>query len=307
MIYVVGHKSPDLDSIAAAISYSEFRNKLSGEQQHFPARAGEINKETAYALERFGFNKPMLLENASDKQVLLVDHNESSQSVDGIDKAEIIGVLDHHKIDFQYESPLIFVSLPWGAACSIVAQGFFDRDMAPGKNLAGLMLSAILVDTVITKSPTCTKHDKRIITRLADIAGIKDWKKFGMELFKIRSNVNKSSAVDIIKGDFKDFQTNIGKVGIGQVETVDLNEFKDREDELLQKLQEIKESEDYHTVILFITDIMQEGSQFLVATSDQEKVKEALGSELEDNKVYLPGVISRKKQVAPNFTSVFNK
>jgi manganese-dependent inorganic pyrophosphatase len=236
-----------------------------------------------------------------------VDHNEFSQSVDGIDKAEIIGVLDHHKIDFQYESPLIFVSLPWGAACSIVAQGFFDRDMAPGKNLAGLMLSAILVDTVITKSPTCTKHDKRIITRLADIAGIKDWKKFGMELFKIRSNVNKSSAVDIIKGDFKDFQTNIGKVGIGQVETVDLNEFKDREDELLQKLQEIKESEDYHTVILFITDIMQEGSQFLVATSDQEKVKEALGSELEDNKVYLPGVISRKKQVAPNFTSVFNK
>jgi manganese-dependent inorganic pyrophosphatase len=307
MIYVVGHKSPDLDSIAAAISYSEFRNKLSGEQQHFPARAGEINKETAYALERFGFNKPMLLENASDKQVLLVDHNESSQSVDGIDKAEIIGVLDHHKIDFQYESPLIFVSLPWGAACSIVAQGFFDRDMAPSKNLAGLMLSAILVDTVITKSPTCTKHDKRIITRLADIAGIEDWKKFGMELFKIRSNVNKSSAVDIIKGDFKDFQTNIGKVGIGQVETVDLNEFKDREDELLQKLQEIKESEDYHTVILFITDIMQEGSQFLVATSDQEKVKEALGSELEDNKVYLPGVISRKKQVAPNFTSVFNK
>jgi manganese-dependent inorganic pyrophosphatase len=307
MIYVVGHKSPDLDSIAAAISYSEFRNKLSGEQQHFPARAGEINKETAYALETFGFNKPILLENASDKQVLLVDHNEFSQSVDGIDKAEIIGVLDHHKIDFQYESPLIFVSLPWGAACSIVAQGFFDRDMAPGKNLAGLMLSAILVDTVITKSPTCTKHDKRIITRLADIAGIKDWKKFGMELFKIRSNVNKSSAVDIIKGDFKDFQTNIGKVGIGQVETVDLNEFKDREDELLQKLQEIKESEDYHTVILFITDIMQEGSQFLVATSDQEKVKEALGSELEDNKVYLPGVISRKKQVAPNFTSVFNK
>lgn len=307
MIYVVGHKSPDLDSIAAAISYSEFRNKLSGEQQHFPARAGEINKETAYALERFGFNKPMLLENASDKQVLLVDHNESSQSVDGIDKAEIIGVLDHHKIDFQYESPLIFVSLPWGAACSIVAQGFFDRDMAPGKNLAGLMLSAILVDTVITKSPTCTKHDKRIITRLADIAGIKDWKKFGMELFKIRSNVNKSSAVDIIKGDFKDFQTNIGKVGIGQVETVDLNEFKDREDELLQKLQEIKESEDYHTVILFITDIMQEGSQFLVATSDQERVEEALGSELEDNKVYLSGVISRKKQVAPNFTSVFNK
>jgi manganese-dependent inorganic pyrophosphatase len=280
---------------------------LSGEQQHFPARAGEINKETAYALERFGFNKPILLENASDKQVLLVDHNEFSQSVDGIDKAEIIGVLDHHKIDFQYESPLIFVSLPWGAACSIVAQGFFDRDMAPGKNLAGLMLSAILVDTVITKSPTCTKHDKRIITRLADIAGIKDWKKFGMELFKIRSNVNKSSAVDIIKGDFKDFQTNIGKVGIGQVETVDLNEFKDREDELLQKLQEIKESEDYHTVILFITDIMQEGSQFLVATSDQERVEEALGSELEDNKVYLSGVISRKKQVAPNFTSVFNK
>lgn len=307
MIYVIGHKSPDLDSIAAAISYARLKNKLSGKEQHSPARPGEVNKETEYALEKFGFEKPELLDNASEKQLVLVDHNEFSQAVDGVDNAEITEVLDHHKVDFQYSDPIMFRSYSWGSSSTIIAVDYLSHKIEIDKNLAGLMLAAVLVDTVITKSPTCTDMDKQIIEKLANIAEIEDWQQFGMELFKIRSSVNELGAFEIIKGDFKDFDTNAGKLGIGQVETVDLSEFRDREDELLEELESIRQSENYHTVVLFITDIIQEGSKFLVATSDQEKVEEALGDKLENNRIYLSGIISRKKQVAPNFTSVFDK
>ncbi len=307
MVYIIGHKSPDLDSIAAAVSYAELKNNLEGKEEYFPARAGDVNKETAYTLEKFDFGNPELLENIAGKEVILVDHNEIVQAAEGVSEANIIEVLDHHKIDFHYSDPITFRSLPWGASCTIIAQDFFAHNLEPNKNTAGLMLSAILVDTVITKSPTCTDMDRQIIEKLAKIAEIEDWKQFGMELFKIRSSVNELSAIDIIKGDFKDFQTQVGKLGIGQVETVDLNEFKDREEELIQELGKIKNSENYHTVVLFITDIIKEGSLFLVATTDQKKTERALQSKLEESKVFLPGIISRKKQVAPNFTCVFNE
>jgi manganese-dependent inorganic pyrophosphatase len=306
MIYVIGHQSPDLDSVAAAICYSELKNKQFPEENYISATAGEINKETEYALEKFGFDKPALLEDASGKNLILVDHNEFSQAVDGAENAEILEVLDHHKVNFKYDSPILFRSLPWGATCTIIAEEYEQAGLEIDAETAGLMLSAILVDTVITKSPTCLDKDKEVIEKLVGIAGIKDWKEFGMDLFKVRSSVQDSTALDIIKGDFKDFETSSGKIGIGQVETVDLSEFDNRQEELLQELESLKNSDGYHTTVLFITDIIKEGSRFLVATSDERKVEEALGVKPENGVVYLDGVISRKKQVAPKFTSTFN-
>jgi manganese-dependent inorganic pyrophosphatase len=306
MIYVIGHKSPDLDSVAAAICYSKLKNKLSPEEEYKPAVAGEINKETEYALERFAFNKPETLEDASGKNLILVDHNEFSQAVDGAEETEISEVLDHHKVNFKYDDPIIFRSLPWGSTCTIIVEEYEKAGIEMDANTAGLMLSAILVDTVITKSPTCSNKDREVIEKLAKLAGIQDWREFGMELFKIRSSVRDSAALDIIKGDFKDFETSSGKIGIGQVETVDLSEFDSRREELLQELESLRNSGGYHTTVLFITDIIKEGSEFLVATSDKQKTEEALGAELENGAVYLEGIISRKKQVAPKFTSIFN-
>jgi manganese-dependent inorganic pyrophosphatase len=271
-----------------------------------PAVAGEVNKETQYALEKFGFDVPETLEDASEQSLILVDHNESSQAVTGVENAEIEEVLDHHKVNFKYESPIVFRSLPWGASCTILAEEYSSQGVELSQEMAGLMLAAILVDTVITKSPTCTEKDKEVIERLASTAGIEDWQQFGMELFKVRSSVQDAAPADIIQGDFKDFETSLGKVGIGQVETVDLEEFQDRKQELVQELENIRNSGGYHTTVLFITDIMKEGSEFLVATADQAKVEEALGASLENNVVYLDGIISRKKQVAPKFTSTFN-
>ncbi|MFH0923812.1 MAG: manganese-dependent inorganic pyrophosphatase [Candidatus Falkowbacteria bacterium] len=332
-IYILGHKSPDLDSVAAAIGYANFKNRpspllrpaclasqcesgrdcdeagmgKSNDEEYMPAVAGVINKETEFALGKFGFKAPEVLKNAGGKKVILVDHNEFAQAADGIESAEIIEVLDHHKVDFKYSEPIVFNVKPVGATCSIIAEKYFKNNLELNKNLAGLMLAAILVDTVITKSPTCTENDKIIIEKLAGIADIKNWQEFGMELFKIRSSVSELSDAEIIKSDFKDFNFKQGKFGIGQVETVDLNDFAGRENKIIDELNKLKNSANYHSVILFITDIIKEGSMFLVATNDQKKIEQALGVKLENNKVYIKNIISRKKQVAPKFMEVFDK
>jgi manganese-dependent inorganic pyrophosphatase len=307
MIHVIGHKSPDLDSVAGAIALADLKNKLSASNEYVPAVAGEINKETAYVLEKFGVAIPEKLSDLAAKEVLLVDHNEESQILDGGREAKIVGVWDHHKIAFKCDMPLEFRCLPWGSVCTIIARHFFCKDIKLEKNLAAVMLSAILVDTVITKSPTCTDYDREIIGQLAAAAGIDDWKAFGMEIFKVRGEVSAMSDEDIVKNDYKDFEFGSAKFGIGQIETVDLGDFSAREDSLLAGLEKIRTEGAYHSVILFITDIIKEGSLFLVSTSDQDAVEKALGKSLENGRVYINGILSRKKQVVPMMTEVFDK
>lgn len=306
-IYIIGHKSPDLDSVAAAIAYADLKNKLENTNKYVPRVSGEINRETKYALEKFGFSAPEILNSAVGENLILVDHNEASQSPDGIAEAKILEILDHHKLDFKYIEPIKVLIEPWGASCSIIFDLFEKNNIAVEPKLAELMLAAILIDTVITKSPTCTEIDKKIIAKLSNISGIADWQAFGMELFKVRASVSELTAEQIIKSDFKDFNFKAGKLGIGQVETVDLNDFSAREVELLNALTELKNKESYNSVVLFITDIIKEGSKFFVATSNQAKIEEALGAKLENGVVYIPGIISRKKQVLPKFTEVFDK
>jgi manganese-dependent inorganic pyrophosphatase len=306
-IYIVGHKSPDLDSVAAAVAYSELGKKLNPEVDYIPASSGDLNKETIYVLEKFGFSEPEILNDATSKNLILVDHNEAQQSPDGIAEAKIIEILDHHKVDFKYAEPIKINIQPWGASCSIVFNEFEKNNIKVEKKLASLMMAAILIDTVITKSPTCTEKDKEIIEKLANISGISDWRTFGMELFKMRASVSELSAEQIIKSDFKDFNFKSGKFGIGQVETVDLDDFASRETELLAAVEDLKKKEGYAGIVLFITDIIKEGSRFFVAADDLVKVEEVLGAKLENNTVYIPGIISRKKQVAPKFMEIFDK
>jgi manganese-dependent inorganic pyrophosphatase len=307
MIYVIGHKSPDLDSVAAAIALADLKNKLENTDEYVSAIAGEPNKETIYCLKKFGFKIPEKLETLKGQKVFLVDHNEEPQILDGGAEADIVGVLDHHKINFKCEKPIEFKNFPWGSSATIIAQHYFWKDIEIDKKLAGLLLSAALVDTVITKSPTCTEIDKEIIAKLSEVSGIADWQEFGMEIFKIRGAVSEMSAEQIIKGDFKDWNFKAGKFGIGQVETVDLNDFVSREEELLAGLEKLKEEGGYHSAILFITDIMKEGSKFLVATNNKEAMEKVLKNKLAENKFYLPGVMSRKKQVVPMLTEIFDK
>jgi manganese-dependent inorganic pyrophosphatase len=306
-IYVIGHKSPDLDSVVAAITYAILKNQLENTDKYVPSIAGKQNKVTAFVLEKFGFELPEILEDARNKNLILVDHNEVSQRVDGGEEANILEVLDHHKINFNFSDPICFQSCPWGSTTSIIYRKFKINNLKIDKNLAGLMLSAILDDTVIAKSPTCTDKDREFIAELAKMAEIENWQDYGIKMFKAKSSVSDLSAEEIIKLDFKENDFKAGKFGFGQLETVDLNEFKEREEELLKYLKKIFKEENYHTVALFITDIIQEGSRVLICSQDMEGCEKALDQKIENNTGFVPGLVSRKKQVIPRFSDVFDK
>jgi manganese-dependent inorganic pyrophosphatase len=306
-IYIIGHKSPDLDSVAAAIAYANFKNQKEPEGQYLPALAGKPNKETVYLLDKFGIDMPEILDSVSGREIIMVDHNEFQQAADGIGEAKILEILDHHKLDFKYSEPICITTKPWGAVNSLITEMYFAENVAIDKSMAALMLGAILIDTVITKSPTCTAKDKGVIEKLAMLSGLPDWEAYGLELFKVRSSVSELSDTEIIRSDFKNFNFKVGTFGIGQVETVDLGEFVQREDAIMAELDKIKTAGNYHTVILFITDIIKEGSRFLIVSSDLSGVETAFGAKTENGKVYLPGVLSRKKQVTPKLAAVFDK
>ena len=169
------------------------------------------------------------------------------------------------------------------------------------------MLSAVLDDTVITKSPTSTAKDKEIIEKLSKLAGVDSWEEYGILMFKVKSSVANMTEEEIIKMDYKDFDMKAGKFGLGQVETVDLEEIKPREDALLVELEKIRKEGDYHSTVLFITDILKGGSQFLVSSSDEEALAEAFDTKFENKRVYIDGLMSRKKQLVPAITDKFDK
>jgi len=305
-IYVIGHKSPDLDSVVAAITYAILKNKLEGTDRYIPAVAGEINKVTEFVLEKYGFEKLKVLDSAENKAFILVDHNEKSQRLKENENTLIMEIVDHHKLNFSYSEPIPVLIKAWGSTNSIIYKEYKNNNIEIDKNLAGLMLSAILDDTVITKSPTCTDFDKEIIEELAKLAGVDNWQEYGMEMFKVKSSISEMSAEEIIKLDYKNFEFEQGKIGAGQVEVVDLKEVENKYDELLVEMKKIQEAGKYHSIVLMITDIIKEGSVVLVVTNDQEKMEKALENKLVDGQVYIEGLLSRKKQLTPNLTEVFD-
>lgn len=292
--------------MAAAISYANYKNKLENTDVYIPAVTGEINLATKFVLDKFNIDKPEILESASGQSVILVDHNESTHAVKGIEEAKIIEVLDHHKMDFSYVDPIDILVKAWGSSNTIIYHLYKNHGVEIDEALAGLMLSAILDDTVITKSPTCTPIDKEYIAELAKLAGVEDWQALGIEIFKAKSNIKDSSALEIIKSDYKDYEFKAGKFGIGQVETVDSGEFEGREAELLEEMKKLKESDSYYAVILLITDILKQGSTVLTVSDGPERVEKALEIKFDNNQAYKEGLMSRKKQVVPVFTKEFD-
>ncbi len=296
--YVFGHTTPDSDSIVGAYSLSYLKNQLG--EDCTPTRQGEINPETAFILEKFGFEKPMLKTNYASEKVYLIDFMERSQSPEDIDKATILGIVDHHKLgDLKTDSPLEMWVRPVGSSNTIVKQMFDYYNIEIPKDLAGMMMCAILSDTVIFKSPTCTKEDTKAVKELAKIAGIDDPKALGMEMFIVKSDVLNDTKRALVLRDFKDFNMSGNKIGVGQLEVVDLSVFDDMKEELFEAMAEIKAEEERHSVLLLLTDIMQEGSLLLVLSDDYSKIENAFNITLENNQIWLPKVMSRKKQVIP--------
>ncbi|HOF50410.1 MAG TPA: manganese-dependent inorganic pyrophosphatase [Candidatus Colwellbacteria bacterium] len=295
-IYVIGHKNPDTDSICSAIVYASLKG-------YIPARQGELNKETAFVLDYFKVPVPQVLESGEGKKLVCVDHNEASQMITGWDKAEIVEIIDHHKINFNYGTPIYFHSEPIGCTATIIAKQNQEAVKA-NPALAGLLLSAILSDTVIFKSPTATGEDRAMASLLAEASGIKDMISFGIELKTKNADIEGRSVEEIISSDFKDFDFNGKKIGIGQIEVAESGGIESKAKEIVDSLQSLKQS-GYEAVFFMATDIIKGGTR-LFFVGDPVIVEKAFGAKPENNAIYLPGVMSRKKQIVPNLEKAFS-
>lgn len=289
-VYVVGHKSPDTDSVCSAIAYAELKKKLGVDA--VAARQGELNPETAFVLEKFGFSEPELLTDGEGKKVILVDHSEIGQTLDNIDKAEIVEIVDHHKIgDITTPNPIFYLNMPVGSTATVVKKLYEDNGVEIPDNIAGILLASILSDTVILKSATTTDADVKAAEELAKIAGVGDIQELGMEMFKKKSDLEGKAPRDLLFRDFKDFNMSGNKVGIGQIEVVSLSLLDDFKEPLYEEMKKVKEEGNYHSIFLMLTDIIQEGTELLSVTDDPSVVKKAFDKELEEKSVWLLSLI----------------
>ncbi|MDD2542274.1 MAG: manganese-dependent inorganic pyrophosphatase [Desulfuromonadaceae bacterium] len=302
--YVVGHKNPDTDSVAAAIAVADLMTKRG--TQAVPAAQGKTNPETDFVLGKFGFTAPEIVTDATDKKIILVDHSDLAQSLENLGKGDLLGVVDHHKLgDVTTSNPLEMWVWPAGCTCTVITNMYDFYGIEIPKNIAGIMLCAILSDTVMYKSPTCTPDDKKACEKLAKIAGVADMMALGMEMFKVKSAVDGTPIRELVFRDYKDFKMSGTGVGIGQLEVVDLAILDKYKADLQADIAKVKAEKGLHSVFLLLTDIMKEGSEMLIVTDDATVVEKAFGVKPAGTSVWLPGVMSRKKDVVPKFEKVF--
>ena len=305
-VYVFGHRNPDSDSIVGAIAISYLKNQLEKEE-YIPARQGDISAETEFILNKFGGTLPMLKTSVAGERVYIVDSTDKAHFQDDIDEATIVGIIDHHKLgDLMTSTPLECWIRPIGCSNTVVKEVYDAMGVEIPKDIAGMMMMAILSDTVIFKSPTCTKADTKAVKELAQIAGVEDYKALAMEMFIVKSGTDGATARELNTRDYKPFDMNGNKVGVNQLEMIDISALDDRVDEIYADMVKMKAEEGLHTMLVLLTDIMKEGSQLLCVSDDASKIEAAFDKKLENNQVWLDGVLSRKKQVIPFVQPQFN-
>ncbi|WP_028578961.1 manganese-dependent inorganic pyrophosphatase [Desulfogranum japonicum] len=302
-VYVFGHKSPDTDSVTAAIAYAELM-KAKGED-FIPVMQGEANPETVTVLERFGVAAPEIMTDAAGKQVALVDHSDLSQAPDNLSEGEVVAVVDHHKIgDVTTNSPIFFCNMPVGCTGTVLKILYDLEGIAVDPKVAGLMLAAILSDTVNFKSPTCTDADKKAVAELAPIAGVTDTDALFMDMLKAKSAVAGVPAMDLLNRDYKDFDMKGKKVGVGQLELATLDQVADMRGDLMKAMEEMK-ADGRHSILLMLTDVVKEGTDLVVLSDEPEVIEKAFDGKLTDNTMWIDGMMSRKKQTVPNLQKAF--
>lgn len=302
-ILVFGHKSPDTDTIASSIAMAYLQTKLGKLAE--PRRLGNISKETEYALNHFKVGVPELLDSVSENDtVILVDHNEPDQSADNMLNSKVYMVVDHHKITgFRTPGPLYYYAEPVGCTCTIIYKLFNQNDVIIPADVAGLMLSAIISDTLLFKSPTCTETDRKVAEDLAKIANV-DINSYGLAMLKAGTDLTSFSEEELVNLDGKIFNlTDTVKAKISQVNTADIDEVLLRQAKLEAAMNKDIENLGLAIDVLLITDIINSNSQVVVLGEKADVVEKAFGVKLENNTAFLPGVVSRKKQVIPVLTA----
>ena len=303
-LYVFGHTKPDTDSIASAIVFAKLQKALGIDAVAY--KLGEVNKETKYALKTFEVEEPQTLTSVDENcDVALVDNNEFSQSVSGIEKAHVKMVVDHHKIKLETVEPIYFITEPLGCTCTILYKLYKQNEVDIDSQTAGLMLSAIISDTLLFKSPTCTEQDKEIAKKLAKIAGV-DIESYGKEILKAGTDISDFTPFQVINIDSKEFNDKNAKFEISQVNAVDLDSVFSRQSELEDAInKEIKEKNlDFY--MFAATDILNANSKIIAIGNKADTVEKAFGVNLENNTAMLNNVVSRKKQMLPNILNNLN-
>ncbi|GIP39078.1 putative manganese-dependent inorganic pyrophosphatase [Paenibacillus sp. J31TS4] len=306
-LLIFGHKNPDTDSICSALAYADLKTKLGVNVE--AVRLGEVNGETQYALDKFQAQAPRLVQTVAGeaKGVILVDHNERQQSASDIAEVQVLEVIDHHRIaNFETSGPLYYRAEPVGCTATILKKLYKENGVAIEPNIAGLMLSAIISDSLLFKSPTCTQEDIDAARELAEIAGV-DAESYGLEMLKAGADLSDKSISQLISLDAKEFQMGSAKVEIAQVNAVDTNDVLSRQAELEEALNGIVSEKGLDLFLFVVTDILNNDSIGIALGGAADAVEQAYNVKLENNRAVLKGVVSRKSQIVPVLTEIFNK
>ncbi len=299
--YIFGHKNPDTDSITSSLVMAEFEKAL-GNTEVVACRLGNINKETEYVLNYLGIEAPEFIENVeSGENVILVDHNSPKESIDNLENVNILKIVDHHKIAIETSYPLFYRAEPVGCTQTVMYKLFKENGIEISKKVAGLMISAIISDTLLLKSPTCTIEDKKAVEELAKIAEL-DYEKYGMEMLKAGTDLSSFTIDEILHLDAKKIDFKEIKSIVNQVNTASIEDVMVMKKDFEAKMNEIIEEEQLDLFMLLITDIVNSNSQVIALGKNSSLIEKAYGVKLEDNTALLKGVVSRKKQVVPILT-----
>lgn len=302
---IFGHKNPDTDSICSAIVYANLKTKLGMNVE--AVRLGSLNKETEYVLNYAEVKAPRLIEKVEEgvEEVILVDHNEFQQSVDNIRDVKITEVIDHHRIaNFETNDPLYFRAEAVGCTATILNKMFKENGVEVSEKDALLLLSAIISDTLLFKSPTCTQEDIQAGEELAKIANV-DLEKYGLDMLKAGTDLSDKSIAELLAMDSKEFMMGPSKVEIAQVNAVDLEEIYKKQREIEKEIEKVIEEKDLDLFLLVVTDIINSNSEVLALGKASRNVEDAFNVQLAGNRALLEGVVSRKKQIVTNLGETF--
>lgn len=303
--YIIGHKKPDTDSVVAAIALEYLYTQQPCFEYDQPQAAiiDPINPETKFLFDKFEVTAPSII-NADDikddDQVVLVDHNEASQRLDGLAEEQIVDIIDHHKVNLNLNKPIYLTFKTWGSSCTIAYHLMKRLEVTPTPKLASLMLAAILSDTVGFKGATTDEKDKQYGQELAKIAKIDDIDAFSMEIFKAKSDISSLSDEEIIQNDYKIFEFD-QKTFISQLETVEQTALiNNKKDQLLSAMSSVKKRQQVELLFVAVTDVLQVNTKLLLA-GDQEvtAAQKAFGGTAVNYVLDIGPRMSRKKEIAP--------
>ncbi len=303
--FIIGHQKPDTDSVVAAMAL-EFLYKQKdcfGYKTPVAAIVDPLNPETTFLFDKFDITAPQQItanDIASDDQVVLVDHNEESQRLTGLNQDQIVEIIDHHKANLNLNSPIFLTFKTWGSTATIIYFLMKQNDVTPDKKLASLMLAAILSDTVGFKSATTTDKDKEVGEELAKIAGIDNVSAFTLEIFKAKSNVSSLTDKQIVLNDYKVFEFG-KKTLIDQIETVEQDLITvEKKNDILTAMKKVKQDQGVELLFVVVTDILQVNSKLLILGEAEKQIAEkAFGGKVENSLLDIGPRMSRKKEIAP--------